>query len=77
MHADSALQEEVERLQVELSAKTITIHSQADEISSLYAEIDKLRVYDHALSLSVVAHGTDERTDSSLCAARLWLYRMC
>lgn len=42
---DPALQEEIERLQVEVSSKTITIHAQADEINDLYAELDKLRVY--------------------------------
>uniref|UniRef100_K3WZD3 Uncharacterized protein n=1 Tax=Globisporangium ultimum (strain ATCC 200006 / CBS 805.95 / DAOM BR144) TaxID=431595 RepID=K3WZD3_GLOUD len=41
---DPAPQEEVDRLQVELTSKTITVHSQADEINALYAELDKLRV---------------------------------
>ncbi|GAB9473772.1 hypothetical protein Gpo141_00010919 [Globisporangium polare] len=46
---DPALQEELERLQVELNSKVITIHSQSDEINSLYAEIDKLRVVEDKL----------------------------
>ncbi|TYZ65760.1 hypothetical protein PybrP1_007590 [[Pythium] brassicae (nom. inval.)] len=39
-----ALQEEVERLRIELSSKAVTIHAQADEVALLYAEIDTLRV---------------------------------
>ncbi|TMW65875.1 hypothetical protein Poli38472_003640 [Pythium oligandrum] len=41
---DPALQEEIDQLKVELASKTMTIHSQVDEINELYAEIERLRV---------------------------------
>ncbi|KAJ0392386.1 hypothetical protein P43SY_000088 [Pythium insidiosum] len=41
---DPSLQEEIDRLKVELASKTMTIHTQADELHELMAELDKLRM---------------------------------
>lgn len=42
---DPALEEELTRLRAEAVAKTATIHSQADEINELYAELNRYLVY--------------------------------
>lgn len=40
------MEEELARLRAENASKTVTIHSQADEINELYAELDRSRMYD-------------------------------
>lgn len=42
---DPALQQEIERLKVDLSSKQITLQTQAEEINELYAELEALRMY--------------------------------
>lgn len=42
---DPAIEEELVRLRAETVSKTATIHSQADEINELYAELDRYRMY--------------------------------
>ncbi|KAG6613670.1 Lysosomal thioesterase PPT2-B [Phytophthora cinnamomi] len=44
--ADEALYEELEQLRAELASKSVTIHAQADEMAELYADLDKLRVFE-------------------------------
>ncbi|KAJ0403765.1 hypothetical protein P43SY_006308 [Pythium insidiosum] len=46
---DPSLQEEIDRLKVELASKTMTIHTQADELHELMAELDKLRIVEERL----------------------------
>ncbi|KAL4137226.1 hypothetical protein PRIC2_000748 [Phytophthora ramorum] len=41
-----ALYEEIEQLRAELASKAVTIHAQADEMAELYADLDKLRVFE-------------------------------
>ncbi|ETM49491.1 hypothetical protein L914_06271 [Phytophthora nicotianae] len=42
--ADAALYEELEQLRAQVASKSVTIHAQAEEMTEVYTELDKLRV---------------------------------